>query len=66
METTSTVTLETVDGAYAITSSHLELKAMIPGADHELFDRLAAKAKAECPVSKLLKCAITLEATLIA
>ena len=66
METSAAVTLEMVDGAYAVTSSRLELKAMIPGADQALFDQLAAKAKANCPISKLLKCDITLEATLIA
>ena len=65
METTASVTLEKVEDGFAITSVHLVLKAMIPGADQELFRDLAAKAKAGCPVSKLLKSEITLEATLI-
>jgi lipoyl-dependent peroxiredoxin len=43
----------------------LALKARIPGADQATFEKLAAKAKAGCPVSKLLKAEITLEATLL-
>ena len=64
METTAEVTLDKEDDGYAITSSHLTLKATIPGADDAKFQELAAKAKAGCPVSKLLKAEITLEATL--
>jgi osmotically inducible protein OsmC len=40
------------------------LKAKIPGGDKAKFETLAAKAKAGCPVSKLLKAEITLDATL--
>ncbi|MGC8492720.1 MAG: OsmC family protein [Syntrophobacteraceae bacterium] len=65
METTATVTLEQVEGGYAITAVHLMLKAKIPGADQETFERLAGKAKAGCPVSKLLKAEITLDAVLV-
>jgi osmotically inducible protein OsmC len=42
------------------------VKAKIPGADKATFDKLAAQAKAGCPVSKLFKADITLDATLIA
>jgi osmotically inducible protein OsmC len=66
MVTTAEVTLAQVDGAYAITAVHLTLKATVPGADQEKFQELAAKAKAGCPVSKLLKAAITLDASLAA
>lgn len=65
MDTTAEVTLEQVDGGFAITSVHLTLQAKIPGADRATFESLAAKAKAGCPVSKLLKTEITLEATLL-
>ena len=44
---------------------HLDLKAKIPGADQAKFNELANKAKAGCPVSKLLKANITLDATLV-
>lgn len=64
METKADVTLEKVDDGYAITSVHLTLKAKIPGADQAKFEELAGKAKAGCPVSKLLNTKITLDATL--
>ena len=65
METTAKVTLEQVEGGFAITSVHLKLEAKVPGADKETFERLAGMAKAGCPVSKLFKTEITLEATLL-
>jgi osmotically inducible protein OsmC len=43
---------------------HLTLTAKVPGADQAKFEELADKAKAGCPVSKLLNTKITLEATL--
>jgi osmotically inducible protein OsmC len=64
METTAEVTLEKVDDGFSITSVHLTLKARIPGADDATFQELAGKAKAGCPVSKLLNADITLDATL--
>jgi osmotically inducible protein OsmC len=65
METTAEVTLEQVDGGFSITTIHLTLQAKIPGADQATFESLAAKAKAGCPVSKLFKCEITLDAKLV-
>src|SRR6266403_1092367 len=65
MDTTAEVTLEQVEGGYAITAVHLTLKAKVPGADQATFEKLAATAKAGCPVSKLLKAEITLDATLL-
>ena len=65
METSAEVTLEQVEGGYAITAVHLTLKAKIPGADQAAFEKLTALAKAGCPVSKLLKAKITLDATLL-
>lgn len=64
METKADVTLEQVPDGFAITAIHLKLVAKIPGADDATFQALAAKAKAGCPVSKLLKAEITLDATL--
>jgi osmotically inducible protein OsmC len=65
METSAKVTLEKLDGGYAITAVHLTLKAKIPDADQATFEKLASMAKAGCPVSKLLKAEITLDATLV-
>jgi osmotically inducible protein OsmC len=65
METSAKVTLEQVEGGYAITAVHLTLKAKVPDADQATFEELANKAKAGCPVSKLFKAEITLDATLL-
>ena len=64
METKAEVTLDKIADGFAITAVHLTLTAKIPGADQAKFQELAAKAKAGCPVSKLLNTKITLEATL--
>jgi osmotically inducible protein OsmC len=65
MDTSARVTLEQVDGGFAITAVHLTLKAKIPGADQAAFEKLTGMAKAGCPVSKLLNTEITLDATLL-
>lgn len=64
METSAKVTLEQDDAGFTITAVALTLKAKIPGADQAKFEELANKAKAGCPVSKLFKADITLDATL--
>jgi osmotically inducible protein OsmC len=66
METTAVVTLEQGDGGFSIPAIALTLKAAIPGTDDATFQDLAAKAKANCPVSKLFKADITLDAELLA
>lgn len=48
-----------------ITTSHLTTKVKVPGVDKQKFDECAANAKANCPVSKLLKADISMEATLV-
>lgn len=65
MDTSARVSLEQVEGGYAITAIHLKLDAKVPGTDEAKFGELAEKAKAGCPVSKLLKTEITLEAKLL-
>ena len=62
MDTTAEVTLDRWARGYAITDVHLTLKAKIPGAQGEV--REGGNAKAGCPVSKLFKAEITLDATL--
>lgn len=64
MNTQAEVTLEKKPDGFAITKVHLTLRAKIPGVDDAKFQELAAKAKAGCPVSKLLKAEITLDAAL--
>jgi len=65
MDTTAEVTLEKVSDGFAITAVDLTLKAKVPGAEQAKFAELAAKAKAGCPVSKLLNAKINLDATLV-
>lgn len=65
MDAKAEVTLDKVDDGFSITSIHLTLRAKISGVDQEKFVELANKAKSGCPVSKLIKAAITLDAALI-
>ena len=65
IDTTAKVTLEKVGDGWEITSSHLVVSARIPGATPEAFSEVAEAAKNGCPVSKLLKAKITLDAKLI-
>lgn len=65
LDTKATVTLDRVDDGFAVTHSHLELVAKIPGASEEAFRAAAHAAEKGCPISKLLKAKITLEARLL-
>ena len=65
MDTKAEVTLEKSGDGFAITAVHLTLRARIPGTDSRTFAELADKAKQGCPVSKLLKAEITLDAELV-
>ena len=64
IDTTATVTLEEKDGGFAVTKSHLDVTARIPGASQEAFMEAANGAKANCPISKLLNAEITMDAKL--
>ncbi len=63
LETTVHINLDTSKGE--ITESHLVLKAKVPGITKEKFDECAAEAKANCPISLLLKAEIALDAELL-
>ena len=63
LETSATVSLDKVEGGYAVSKVHLKLVATIAGADQAKFEEAANKAKLNCPISKLLKAEITLDAT---
>jgi len=63
IDTTATVTLDFIDGAPTVTKIHLDRTARIPGGDDAKFQAAAGGAKANCPISRLLKAAeITLTA----
>ncbi len=64
LETTCTITLEKKEDGFTITASHLALKAKVPGASAEAFNKAKDAAKTGCPVSKLFNTAITLDASL--
>lgn len=64
LKTSAAVTLDKVEGGFAITAIHLDLVAKIPGADRAAFETAANKAKEGCPVSKLMNASITLDAKL--
>ena len=64
IETEATVTLEKVGDAFAVTASHLDVRAKVPGASEQAFKEAAEKAKAGCPISKLLNAKITMDARL--
>jgi osmotically inducible protein OsmC len=65
LASSAAVTVVPVEGGFAITAVHLTLRARIPGADPEAFRTAAEAAKAGCPVSKVLKAEITLDAALV-
>ncbi len=60
LETECKVTLKPDGGGFTVTKSELTLTASVPGIDQAEFEKIAAEAKANCPISKLLKCEITL------
>ncbi len=62
--TQAAVSLEQIEGNWTITAVHLDLTAQIPGIDQQKFEEIAANAKANCPVSRLLNAKITLSAKL--
>jgi lipoyl-dependent peroxiredoxin len=64
IKTTAAVTLEKTDAGFTITKVHLDVSAKVPGASQEAFTTAANNAKAGCPVSRLLKAEITMNARL--
>jgi lipoyl-dependent peroxiredoxin len=64
MNTKAEITLEKQGDGFAITKSHLTLRAKIPGLDDAKFKELAGMAEKGCPVSKVLNAQITLDAAL--
>ncbi len=65
IDATATVTLEKTAAGWEVTASHLDVRARIPNADTELFNRAAENAKAGCPISRLLNTKITMNAELV-
>ncbi|MGN6481986.1 OsmC family protein [Luteibacter sp.] len=64
IETKADVTLAKDGEGFSITKVHLTTKAKVPGTDQAKFAEIAKQAKEGCPVSKVLKAEITMDATL--
>ena len=64
LATEAAITLEPEGAGFRISRSALTLHATVPGLDKATFDKLAADAEKNCPVSKVLRAEITLDATL--
>ena len=65
LTTEAAVSLEPEGQGFRITRSALTLRAKIPNIDQANFARLAGEAEKNCPVSKLFKAEITLDAKLV-
>ena len=64
IDTTATVTMDKLDAGWTVTKVHLEVRAKIPNGDASKFEQAANNAKAGCPISRLLKAEITMDAKL--
>ena len=60
IDTKAVVTIDKAEGGFAITKSALDLTIKVPGADPAAVEDAAHTAKANCPISKVLNCEITL------
>lgn len=65
LETTASVTLEKLEAGFTVTKVHLDVEARIPGADPAAFQKAAEAAEKGCPISRLLKAEITMNAKLL-
>ena len=64
IHTTATITMDKTDAGWTVTESHLDVAAKIPGVDPAKFTAAANAAKAGCPISRLLKANVTMNARL--
>lgn len=64
INTSATVALEQDDGGFSIPSIALDVEVRAPGLDEAAFNDAAEKAKAGCPVSKVLNAEISMNARL--
>jgi osmotically inducible protein OsmC len=65
LNTEAAVSLDPEGQGFRITRSALTLRASVPNLDEATFQRLAGEAEKNCPVSKVLNAAITLDAKLV-
>jgi len=60
IDATAAVSLDKTEGGFAITAVHLDVQVTAPGADAKAVAEATEKAKAGCPVSKVLNAPITM------
>ena len=65
IHTTATITMDKTDAGWTITESRLDVAAKIPGVDPAKFTAAANAAKAGCPISRLLRANVTMDAKLV-
>jgi lipoyl-dependent peroxiredoxin len=64
IDTIATLTLEKVEDGFSITAIELQVTAKIPNAEKAAFESAVAAAREGCPVSRVLKAHISVNATL--
>jgi len=64
IHTVATVTMDKLEVGWTVTGVHLDVTAKIPGADPAKFQTAAHNAETGCPISRLLKAPITMDAKL--
>jgi osmotically inducible protein OsmC len=64
LETSATLTMERHDAGWTVTRIHLDLVARVPEAGKGAFEEATNVAKTNCPISRLLKADVTLNARL--
>ena len=67
LDVTVAISADKRESGWTVISSHITVKAVVPGATAESFQANAEKAKDGCPISKALKgnVELTVEATLL-
>jgi osmotically inducible protein OsmC len=65
LNTEAVVSFEQANESFRISRSALTLRASVPKLDQDTFARLAQDAEQNCPVSKVLRAEITLDAKLV-
>ena len=64
IHTTATITMDKTDAGWTVTESHLDVAAKVPGVDPAKFTAAANAAKEGCPISRLLRANVTMDAKL--
>lgn len=65
LDVTAELTMEKLEAGPTVTKIHLTMRAKVPGASKEAFETAVNAAKTGCPISRLLKTEITLDAKLV-